>query len=143
MNYLKNFIIFPLWTLILILFYIFLFSDAGYFAIKKKILYKQLLQQEIDSLTKENQNLEEKLILNRFTKEDYKLIILKMNHSDSSKEKLWNQRSFSKNYSHFFLNPYDSYFYLYVFIGFLGYLYLIFLHLKKVHRKDGNFGNTK
>ncbi|MFN3604898.1 MAG: hypothetical protein ACK4UJ_09330 [Leptonema sp. (in: bacteria)] len=126
----KKSILLVLFTFVNILIYFFFFSDFGYFEYKDKLKIKQNLEQEVETLTKENKILEEKLLRESFSKEKFQVFIFKF--EDQSLDTKANPVLIE-----FWIEK-KHYLFLYIFFMMVGYIYIFFL--KKLTKRKIKMG---
>lgn len=106
-------------SIIYILVYLILFSEAGYFRYKERLILKENLEREINSLTKENQILEDKLFNENFQEEKYKIVLFKFEQEENSKEIVENQINLNTSFP-----EKKQFLFLYFFFVGVGYISL-------------------
>lgn len=114
----NKFFYFVLLSIFYFLVYLILFSDAGYFRYKERLVLKENLEKEINSLTKENQILEEKLFSENHQEEKYKIVLFKFPEEEKIAE------IEEKKINSSFIPVQKQYLFLYFFFVFIGYVFL-------------------
>ncbi|MCS7205250.1 MAG: bZIP transcription factor [Leptospiraceae bacterium] len=118
-------------TFFLFLVYLFIFSSIGYFAFEKKRNSIYQLEKQIEELKRENQILQEKLILNenQNQKEFYFYIIKFENINTNS----FSETSGKFN-SYFFTSQENLFFFAFLLIGIAGYVFILLTLLQKAQK---------